>query len=383
MKNTKRVATLVLSATMAFSVMSVSSFAAFDFSSAKDKAGSAITSVKDSEKVQNVKDKIENIDTDDILNEDIKDKADEILGNDSSKDFKDKVSDKADEILGNDSSKDFKNKVSDKADKIKTEGSAIKDKLEDILDENIEDEATPLAGGVSFVSKHIAYVNGYEDNTFRPSNGITRAEAATILYNLLDEDSHKKFDTSVNSFSDVKSGWYLTQVSTLANAGVIKGYTDNTFRPNDKVTRAEFVKMVVEIKGYVAGAVEPFTDVTTSDWYYDSAATAYTNDWVKGAALYNPNKAMSRAEVVTFLNRVLERESCEYAGSASAVSFSDVVSGDWYYGAVIEAANGHDTEDASAQELSTEEVIAGLVGQIKTDGFDKDAIKDAIAGQLK
>ena len=92
---------------------------------------------------------------------------------------------------------------------------------------------------------HDAYIEGYGDDTVRPENNITRAEIATIFYRLLTDGSREQYKTSVNSFSDVNKGdWYNTAVSTMANAGVMDGYPDGTFRPDAAITRAELAAVV-------------------------------------------------------------------------------------------------------------------------------------------
>ena len=89
---------------------------------------------------------------------------------------------------------------------------------------------------------HFAYIQGYPDGTFQPSGGLTRAEAATIFYRLL-------LDTSLTksvSFSDVKAGsWYENAVKVLASKGVIAGYPDGSFRPQQYITRAEFATILM------------------------------------------------------------------------------------------------------------------------------------------
>lgn len=84
---------------------------------------------------------------------------------------------------------------------------------------------------------HFAYITGYPDGTFKPNGNLTRAEAATVFYRLLLDQTM----TKNVQFSDVPAGkWYETAVKTLASKGVITGYTDGTFKPTKSVTRAEF-----------------------------------------------------------------------------------------------------------------------------------------------
>ena len=86
---------------------------------------------------------------------------------------------------------------------------------------------------------HTAYIFGYEDGTFRPDNNMSRAEAAAIFARLISEKKNEKISGKSN-FNDVsKNEWYSDYIGYLSKYGIIKGYSDNTFRPNDNVTRAE------------------------------------------------------------------------------------------------------------------------------------------------
>ena len=76
---------------------------------------------------------------------------------------------------------------------------------------------------------HTAYISGYPDGTIGPDRTITRAEAATMFYNLLSGKNG-----TVRTFADVPMNqWYANAVTTLAGAGVINGYPDGTFKPGD------------------------------------------------------------------------------------------------------------------------------------------------------
>ena len=92
---------------------------------------------------------------------------------------------------------------------------------------------------------HFNYVIGYTDGTIRPSNNISRAEVATIFFRLLTDEAREQYDKTTSSFSDIKDGaWCCRAVSTLTNMGIIKGYTDGTFRPNARINRAEPFAMI-------------------------------------------------------------------------------------------------------------------------------------------
>ena len=89
----------------------------------------------------------------------------------------------------------------------------------------------------ALTNEHVAYLKGYGKGYVRPEAKVTRAEMATILYRLLDTASVRNYYTSANSFSDVNGGdWYNDAVSTLVNAGIIKGYAGGKYYPNAYIT---------------------------------------------------------------------------------------------------------------------------------------------------
>lgn len=200
--------------------------------------------------------------------------------------------------------------------------------------------------GLLDTTNHNAYVSGRTATTFVPDGTLTRAEAAKLLYELMTAQAHKQYDRGDNGFSDVPAGkWYAVAVSTLANAGAIKGYSNGTFQPGKPITRAEFVTILTGICGANTSKGMPFADVGSA-WCHDAVATAYANGWVGGYAdgTFYPNQTITRAEEVTILNRVLGR-SCDLtfvqADAQAASHFTDVTPGAWYYAAVTEASVGH------------------------------------------
>ena len=92
---------------------------------------------------------------------------------------------------------------------------------------------------------HFAYIVGYGNGEVRPQNNITRAEVATIFFRLLTDETREANMTKSNSYNDMKDGaWYTCAVSTLSKMGIIKGYEDGSFKPDQKITRAETMTLV-------------------------------------------------------------------------------------------------------------------------------------------
>ena len=210
-------------------------------------------------------------------------------------------------------------------------------------------------------SEHKAYIFGYDDGTFRPDNNMSRAEAAAIFARLISEQKGEKISGKSN-FNDVsKNEWYSDYIGYLSKYGIIKGYADNTFRPNDNVTRAEFVAMTVRFNSLFNDVKKgsytvKYTDVATNYWAYSDVAYAKHAGWLNGYAdgTFKGDNAITRAEVVTVVNRATGRKADEsYITKNVSVlnKFTDIRNNSmWYYTDVMEAANTHLANSANNTE---------------------------------
>ena len=201
---------------------------------------------------------------------------------------------------------------------------------------------------------HIRYISGYPNGSVGPDRNMTRAEAAQMFYNLL-----LNKNTGTAAFSDVPSGmWYAKAISALASLGIIKGYGDGRFGPNDSITREQFCAMAVRFTS-VAGtkSQSSFTDMNESQWSYGSVSTAAALGWINGYSdgSFGPAQPITRAQVVTIVNHMLGRSAdTGYvdAHAAALAGFSDLRdSGKWYYYDMVEAADAHNySKDSDGQE---------------------------------
>ncbi len=188
---------------------------------------------------------------------------------------------------------------------------------------------------------HKAYIFGYEDSTFRPEGNMTRAEAAAMLARLQGLDLS---NSARPNYIDVRSGWYNAVINAVVNAGYMKGYPDGTFRPNDKITRAEFTQMIKAIDKANTG-MAPFADVK-GHWAEAAINQAYANGRINGYpdGTFRPNNHITRAEAVTVFNKLYDR-SVGLTGLRDVltgiVPFNDVNVSHWAYYDIIEASNTH------------------------------------------
>ncbi|MCL2046744.1 MAG: S-layer homology domain-containing protein, partial [Oscillospiraceae bacterium] len=204
-------------------------------------------------------------------------------------------------------------------------------------DDEIDEIITPLA------ESHTPYIQGYPDGTIRPDNNITRAEVAMIIWRLLPANAQST--NSSGTFSDVANGaWYAVAINRLASLGILRGYTDGTFRPDAPITREEFTAIVCRFFDVAIDSSEnPFSDVS-ENWAYEYILTAAANGWVEGYpdGTFRPKNDIKRAEVVTIINRIIgrivrtENIPDEYYGT-----FSDLQRSHWAFQDMLEAGVPH------------------------------------------
>lgn len=193
---------------------------------------------------------------------------------------------------------------------------------------------------------HYSYLIGYSDGTVRPNGRITRAEVVTIFFRLLTDDARQRNWSSENNFSDVSADkWYNNAVSTLCHMGVLGGYSDGTFRPNAPITRAEFAKIAVSFSQANGSAVYSyFTDVKTTDWFAPYVTAAKDSSLIEGYSdgSFKPENRITRAEACTIVNRVLGRKpSKSHMKISGRIDWPDCTTADWFYEAIMEATNSH------------------------------------------
>ena len=156
---------------------------------------------------------------------------------------------------------------------------------------------------------HYAYVVGYPDGMVYPQKNITRAEVATIFFRLLEDETREANMTKSNSYNDMKDGaWYTCAVSTLSKMGIIKGYEDGSLKPDASISRAEFAAIAARFDPDGDKTPATFSDVS-SHWAKDEISIAANHGWIKGYedGSFKPDQKITRAETMTLVNRVLKR----------------------------------------------------------------------------
>ena len=221
----------------------------------------------------------------------------------------------------------------------------------------IPDTPTPLGPGLN-KDDHFAYIIGYPDGNVRPTANIPRQEVATIFFRLLTDDSRTEAWSTTNSFDDVKSAlWSNNAISTMANAGIVTGYEDGSFRPTAKITRAEFAAIAARFESSLYVGDDLFSDIS-GHWAAEYINRAAQKGWISGYpdGTFRPDQYITRAEAMTLVNNVLDRRVKTEDMLDDMIKWPDNATGAWYYEAVQEATNSHnyDREDPTQYETWTE-----------------------------
>ena len=221
---------------------------------------------------------------------------------------------------------------------------------------------------------HVAYIMGYPDGTVQPEGEITRAEACTIFFRLLTESSRDYYFSKTNDYTDVNAGdWFNNAISTLSNAGIVTGYNDGTFRPNQPITRGEMAKIIANFANLNKGT-KSFTDLS-GHWSKTYVELAAGNGWIAGYpdGSFRPDQKITRAETVTMINRVLERvpaKELRLLSRSIMLTFPDNNPGDWYYIAIQEASNSHEYQ-RSVYETTGDEMWTKLIDNVDWTKLEK------------
>ena len=218
------------------------------------------------------------------------------------------------------------------------------------------DEAGKAAvPAVAKIERHGAYIYGYTDGTFGPERNMTRGEAAAIFARLLADKNGDTITTAAKTkFTDIPANaWYSGYVKYLANYDVVYGREEDIFAPDAAITRAEFTAFAVRFfEAYGDGSAEimeqyeGFDDVSSGFWAAEYIKDAAIHGWIKGYGdgTFRADRCITRAEVVTIVNRLLGRQADEDyidANLRRLNTFSDLKDTYWAYYDVMEAANTH------------------------------------------
>jgi hypothetical protein len=155
-------------------------------------------------------------------------------------------------------------------------------------------------------------VSGYEDATFRPNNNVTRAQFAKMVVGAME---WPLVTPTTPTFADIPADhWAYAFVETAVAQGAIAGYGDGTFRPMDLVTRAQAAKVIATAREWqVEATTSSFADVSPDDWFFGFAEATNSAEVMTGYedGTFRPYAPLTRAQMAKILTLGLFSEPQE------------------------------------------------------------------------
>ena len=208
------------------------------------------------------------------------------------------------------------------------------------LPTNLGETQNPAGGSTATNTSKIVYapfISGYPDGTVKPDGQLARAELAQLIYNLYGSGS----TNNIADYSDMdQSHWAFNAVGFCQTRGFMLGYPEGDFKPEQTVTRAELSTALVRIKGLTLTPDHPFTDIGSDHWAIEFIGAASAGGLVLGYpdGTFQPENAVTRAEAVTMICRAEERDETLFDMTKE---FSDLAASFWGYNYIMNAANGY------------------------------------------
>ena len=215
--------------------------------------------------------------------------------------------------------------------------------------EEDEGEDPPQEATAVLTKNHVIYLAGFPDRRFQPDQTLTRAQGAQIVYRLLENPNA---GTKPCTYTDVPDGqWYAQPVRALCALGLFDD--GSRFRPDDVMTRAELVDLLVRLRPDAEGKVS-FQDVPADHWAAAQIGVAAALGWLGGYpdGTFRPEGGLTRAEAGAVVNRMTGRsgDSTQAAKLLALGLFPDMGSDHWAGSTVAEAAVAHTPNAAGGGE---------------------------------
>ncbi|MCH4179199.1 MAG: S-layer homology domain-containing protein [Megasphaera sp.] len=172
------------------------------------------------------------------------------------------------------------------------------------------------------------YVSG-SNGQFRPNENITRESVAAIINNMIGEDSQM----TTTKFTDVKGRWSERAIASLVDKQIMKGYSNNTFKPQEQLTREEFAVIAYNYMNYkgltTLDSSVPFADESKiSSWAKKAVDAMSAAGYMKGDAknTFNPKANITRGEAVNVLYRMTSgvKETTTGQDTLETKAFKDI-----------------------------------------------------------
>lgn len=205
---------------------------------------------------------------------------------------------------------------------------------------NGESKVKPISSVEISLNDDAVLVGGYEDGTFRPQNNMTRAEAITVLARLIADENIFKNIVSADYEDVAGDAWYSPYIGLFQQLGYLENLEeDEKIFPDQKITRGEFCELIANMYPIVTtrlNGTKSFPDVYENYRYKSAVELAGFTGIVGGYedGTFRPDNLVTRAEVVTMINRMIGRIPSE----SSVTVFSDI-EGHWAQSQINAAGN--------------------------------------------
>jgi hypothetical protein len=161
------------------------------------------------------------------------------------------------------------------------------------------------ATAIDFLAKN-NIISGYSDGTFQPEKSVSRVEFLKLA---LLSSQVKLDATTPTGFSDIdENAWYAPYLRKAKKEGWVQGYGDNTFKPTQAVNKVEGLKIIAKIQAWTTSqqTEAPFKDTPTNEWYTPFVAYGkYHNFLEETGNFFIPSSSLSRAKTSEILFRAL------------------------------------------------------------------------------
>lgn len=229
------------------------------------------------------------------------------------------------------------------------------------------------------------YITGYSDGTFKPQGNIKRSEAVAVVTRLVADEAAVK-GAYASEYADVEEGaWYADYAAFLEDAGYLSHFTGN-FEPDKYITRAEFVAILANL-GLGSYKNIEFSDVTAEHPLYEAVRWAASNGVVTGYpdGTFRPDNTITRAEAVTVINRFIGRSAVDSGESSFSDSVSHWAKGQIEAAAFPEKAGAEITVESEMASLTTAKEyfeyaknVDGTDKTVKAVNYAADALRESI-----
>ena len=191
------------------------------------------------------------------------------------------------------------------------------------------------------IQQHLAYITGITSALFEPDASMTRADIAQALFNIAGQPGV----TPRVIYSDVPIGHpNIAAITWAYENGLMEGFPDGSFRPSEGLTRGQLATLIVNWHGYTPVRTTTFPDAL-NHWANGFIGAVETRGHIRGYpdGTFRPDAQVSRAEVVTLLNSLIGRTAYPEHVRYLDNPFTDVSPSHWAFAQIMVAAVDHYT----------------------------------------